>query len=222
MYIILVGGGNVGVQLAKRFIVRGHEVLIMEKDSTHARKLGALLGDEHVVHGDGCDIQVQKTCGFGRADIVVAVTGEDEDNLITCQLAKNVWNVKRVLARVNDPTHEDIFRDLGIDDTVSATSIIYNLIDQQVSANELVPIGALHRGHVEVVESVVSLRSPLIGRRVRDLALPPGTFLVFLMRDGVGSPISGDTEFKENDMVVALVPTSQADELKAVLTSPKH
>jgi trk system potassium uptake protein TrkA len=217
MYIILVGGGNVGIQLAKRFIARDHEVLLMEKDSSQARRLGALLGDEHVFHGDGCDLRVQKESGFGRADIVVAVTGEDEDNLIVCQLAKSRWGVKRVLARVNDPTHEEIFRDLGIDDTVSATSIIYNLIDQQVSADELVPIGSLHRGHVEVVESVLSPRSPLVGRRVRDIALPNGTFLVFLMRDGTGSPVTGDTILQSNDMIVALVPTSRADALRAVL-----
>lgn len=217
MYIILVGAGNVGVQLAKRFIARGHEVLLMEKDSTQARKLGALLGDEHVIHGDGCDIAVQKESGFGRADVVAAVTGEDEDNLVVCQLAKSVWGVKRVLARVNDPTHEDIFRDLGIDDTVSATSIIFNLIDQQIAANELIPIGALHRGNVEVVESILSPRSPLIGKSVRELPLPPGTFLVFLMRDGVGGPVNGDTVLAPNDMLVALVPIAQADELKKVL-----
>lgn len=217
MYIILVGAGNVGVQLAKRFIARGHEVLLMEKDSTQARKLGALLGDEHVVHADGCDIVLQKENGFGRADVVVAVTGEDEDNLIVCQLAKSVWGVNRVLARVNDPTHEDIFRDLGIDDTVSATSIIFNLIDQQLAANELIPIGALHRGNVEVVESILSTRSPLIGKAVRELQLPPGTFLVFLMRDGVGSQVNGDTVLAPNDMLVALVPVSQADELRKVL-----
>lgn len=217
MYIILVGAGNVGVQLAKRFIARGHEVLLMEKDSTQARKLGALLGDEHVVHADGCDIVLQKENGFGRADVVVAVTGEDEDNLIVCQLAKAVWGVNRVLARVNDPTHEDIFRDLGIDDTVSATSIIFNLIDQQLAANELIPIGALHRGNVEVVESILSTRSPLIGKAVRELQLPPGTFLVFLMREGVGSQINGDTVLAPNDMLVALVPVSQAEELKKVL-----
>lgn len=217
MYIILVGAGNVGVQLAKRFIARSHEVLLMEKDSTQARKLGALLGEEHVVHADGCDIVQQKENGFGRADVVVAVTGEDEDNLIVCQLAKAVWGVNRVLARVNDPTHEDIFRDLGIDDTVSATSIIFNLIDQQLAANELIPIGALHRGNVEVVESILSTRSPLIGKAVRELQLPPGTFLVFLMRDGVGSQINGDTVLAPNDMLVALVPVSQADELRKVL-----
>ncbi len=217
MYIILVGAGNVGVQLAKRFIARGHEVLLMEKDSTQARKLGALLGDEHVVHADGCDIVLQKENGFGRADVVVAVTGEDEDNLIVCQLAKSVWGVNRVLARVNDPTHEDIFRDLGIDDTVSATSIIFNLIDQQLAANELIPIGALHRGNVEVVESILSTRSPLIGKAVRELQLPPGTFLVFLMRDGVGSQINGDTVLAPNDMLVALVPVAQAESLKLVL-----
>lgn len=222
MYLILVGGGNVGIQLAKRLIAREHEVLLMEKDASQARKLATVLGDEHIMVGDGCDLLVQKTAGFNRADVVVAVTGEDEDNLIVCQLAKQVWKVKRVLARVNDPSHEDIFRELGIDDTVSATGIIFNLLEQQLASDELVPIGALHRGHVEVVESVIGPRSSLLGKRVRDLQLPGGTFLVYTVRDGVGSPVTGDTDFQVNDMIVALVPTSRAEDLKKVLCTGKH
>jgi TrkA-N domain len=139
MYLILVGGGNVGLQLAKKLIQRGHEVLLMEKEASQAQRLANALGDEHVVHGDGCELHTQKTAGFNRADVVVAVTGEDEDNLVCCQLAKEYWHVKRVVARVNDPSHEQIFRDIGIDDTVSATGILFSLIDQQISADELIP-----------------------------------------------------------------------------------
>ncbi|MCG9893898.1 MAG: TrkA family potassium uptake protein [Fimbriimonadaceae bacterium] len=222
MYIILMGGGNVGTQLAKRFIAQKHEVLLLEKDSTHARKLAALLGEQHVVHGDGCDIRIQKAAGFNRAEVVVAVTGEDEDNLIACQLAKSIWKVKRVVARVNDPSHEQVFRDLGIDDCVSATSIIFNLLDQQVSSDLVIPVGALHKGGMEVVESTLSGLSPLLGVKVRDLALPPGTFLVYLLRGTAGGPIDGETVLQEGDMVVALVPLGEAENLRQVLaTAPR-
>ncbi len=217
MYLILVGGGNVGIQLAKRLINRGHEVLMLEKDTQQTQKLANILGDEYVMHGDGCELQTQKAAGFSRADVVVAVTGEDEDNLVACQLAKEVWSVKRVVARVNDPAHEQIFRDCGIDDTVSATGIIFSLIDQQISSDELIPVGHLHRGHVEVVESILSHRSHLINKKVRDIELPNGSFLVHLVRDGVGMSVNGDTELKEGDMLVSMVPIARADDLRRVL-----
>lgn len=216
MYIIVVGGGNVALQLAKRLIKRKHEVVVIEKDSRHAQKLSRLLGDEYVMHGDGCDLRTQKETGFNRADIVVAVTGEDEDNLVASQLAKEVWSVKRVVARINDPAHERIFRDIGIDDTVSATGIIFSLIDQQISSDEFIPVGHLHKGHVEVVESILSDRSHLVGMPVREVNLPQGSFIVFILRDGKGMQVTGDTVFEGQDLVVALVPTARADELRNV------
>ncbi len=222
LYVIVVGGGNVGVQLCKRLIARGHEVVLMEKDARQAQKLGNLIGDENVVHGDGCDLITQRSTGFNRADIVVSVTGEDEDNLICCQLAKEVWKVKRVVARVNDPSHETVFRELGIDDTVSATGIIFSLIDQQISSDELIPVGHLHKGHVEVVESVLSERSPLLGRAVRDIALPQGSFIVSIFRDGVATQVTGDSTFSVGDTVVAMVPIVRAEELRAVLMARDH
>jgi trk system potassium uptake protein TrkA len=194
----------------------------MEKDARQAQKLGNLIGDENVVHGDGCDLITQRSTGFNRADIVVSVTGEDEDNLICCQLAKEVWKVKRVVARVNDPSHETVFRELGIDDTVSATGIIFSLIDQQISSDELIPVGHLHKGHVEVVESVLSERSPLLGRAVRDIALPQGSFIVSIFRDGVATQVTGDSTFSVGDTVVAMVPIVRAEELRAVLMARDH
>lgn len=219
MYLVLVGGGHVGLQLAKRLIARGHEVLVLEKDSRQVQRLSNVLGEEYVMHGDGCELHTQRSAGFNRADVVVAVTGEDEDNLVACQLAKEEWKVKKVLSRVNDPTHEDIFREIGIDHTVSATGIIFNLLEQQLHGDDIVPVGALHRGQVEVVESILSKRSPLIGKQVRQIGLPEGTFIVYLMRDGCGSTVDGDTIFQAGDLVVTLVPTVNAEDLRTVMTS---
>lgn len=221
MYLVLVGGGHVGLHLAKRLIARGHEVLVLEKDSRQAQRLAQLLGEEYVMHGDGCEFHTQRTAGFNRADTVVAVTGEDEDNLVVCQLAKEEWGVKRVLARVNDPNHEEIFSEIGIDHTVSATGIIFSLLEQQLHGDDMVPVGALHRGNVEVVESVLSNRSPIVGKAVRDLPLPEGTFIVYVQRDGQGTTVTGDTEFNVGDMVVALVPTQRAEDLRSILMT-KH
>lgn len=214
MYMILVGGGNVGLNLAKRLKHHGHEVLVLEKDTRQADRIANLIGEENVMVGDGCEMITQKDAGFGRADVVVAVTGEDEDNLVTCQLAKMVWNVERVLARVNDPDHEEIFRKIGIDETVSATKIIFALLEQQISPDVMLPIGALARGDLEVVEVELGSRSPVVGHQVRDLKLPPQTNLIWVLRGNQGIAVNGDTDLQQGDMVVAVVPRDHADELR--------
>jgi len=217
MYMILIGGGNVGIQLAKRLIARGEEVLVIEKDAGTAGKLANLLGEEYVMHGDGCEVFTQRDAGFERADVIVAVTGEDEDNFVACQLAKEVWKTERIIARVNDPSHEETFRNIGIEETVSATGIIYNLIVQQISGDDLVPVAALHRGNVEIVESVVSSRSPLVGKLVRELKLPQGSFIAYVVREGVGMQVAPDTRIEEDDMLVSIVAMKDADALRQAI-----
>jgi trk system potassium uptake protein TrkA len=217
MYMILVGGGNVGIQLARRLKALGEEVLIIEKDASTAGKLANLLGEELVMHGDGCEVFTQRDAGFNRADVIVAVTGEDEDNFVVCQLAKEVWKTERIIARVNDPSHEETFRQIGIEETVSATGIIYNLIVQQISSDALVPLAALHRGNIEIVESVLSSRSSLVGKRVGDVKLPEGSFIAYIVRDGQGIQVTGETVLQSDDMLVAIVRVSDAEALRQVI-----
>lgn len=222
MYIVLVGGGNVGIQLAKRLIARGEEILVLEKDSATARKLATLLGEQYVMQGDGCEFHVQRESGFNRADVIVAATGEDEDNFVVCQLAREVWKIKRVIARVNDPSHEETFRQIGIDETVSATSIIYSLIVQQISSDDIVPVGALHRGNVEIVETNVSGRSPVVGKRVDEVKVPAGSLIAYLVRDGQGLQVTHETKIEPGDMLVAIVATKDADALREAICGRSH
>ncbi len=217
MYMVVVGGGNVGLELSKRLVEADHEVLILEKDGRNMSRLTQILGEENVLLGDGCEVLVQKQAGFERADVVVAVTGEDEDNLVVCQMAKVLWNVDRVVARVNDPDHVEIFEQLGIGETVSATGIIYSLIEQQISPDVVLPVGALGRGNLEVVEVELSSRSPVVGKKVRDLALPPETNIIWILRNDQGLGVTGDTELLVGDMVVALVNRDHAGELRTAL-----
>ena len=217
MYLILVGGGNVGLQLAKRLIAKDHEVLLLEKDSRQAGRLATMLGEESGFLGDGCEIRVQKEAGFGRADVVAAVTGEDEDNLVVCQMAKVMWNVDRVLARVNNPSHEELFRQIGIDDVVSATGIIFSLLDQQITMDEIIPVGALANGTFEIVEFVLSSRSPVMGKRVGSIDLPPHTHALWLLRGGMGYVVHDDLEFQQDDTLVAVVPRDQTSALRELM-----
>jgi trk system potassium uptake protein TrkA len=216
MYMIIVGGGNVGLHLAKKLVSNNHEVLLLERDARQAQRLAQLVGEENVMVGDGCEMTTQKDAGFERADVVIAVTGEDEDNMVVCQLAKVVWNVKRVLARVNDPAHESLFQQIGIDDTVSATSIIHSLIEQQISPDVMLPVGALARGHLEIVEVEIGHRSPVLGKKIREIVLPPQTNLIWILREDSGLAVTGDTDLRVGDMLVALVSREHSEELHAL------
>lgn len=216
MYVIVVGGGQVGVHLTKRLQQAGREVLLLEKDSRAVPSIRVQVGDVVMV-GDGCEASVQKAAGFQRADVVVAVTGDDEDNLVICQMALNKWGVNRTVARVNDPSHMWLFRDLGISSSVSATDVLYNLIEQEISVGTVLPLAALRMGNIEVVEATLTARSPSVGKLVRELELPPKCNIVWLLRGDEGMVVDGDTRLQDGDLVVALVPTESEAALRGVL-----
>jgi trk system potassium uptake protein TrkA len=203
MYVIVVGAGKVGYYLSKRLMNEGHEVLLMEKDRRRASLLAEELGDI-IMQGDGCEVRVMAEAGFGRADVIVAVTGDDEDNLVICQMAKRQFNVPRTLARVNNPVNEDLFQKLGIDTTVSSTAIIFSLIDQQIEPGQVIPLGLLKKGNIEVVAISVSERSPVLGKAVKDLDLPAKTLIISVIRGDNAVLPQPDTRIEAGDSVVAL------------------
>lgn len=215
MYIIIVGGGNIGYYLAKQLCAAKHEVLLLEKDRTRYRILAEELG-EVVMQGDGCQADQQLEAGFGRADAVVATTGSDDDNLVVCQMAKMEFNVPRTISRVNDPRSEKLFHQLGIDATVSSTKIIYNLIEQEVGGGEMIPLAALNRGNIEIVEIEIGTKSPVLNKQVKDLNLPAEALIISIIRDDHAVLPSGETVFQLNDSVIALVNADREPELRHV------
>jgi trk system potassium uptake protein TrkA len=212
MYCIIVGGGNVGYYLTKDLAAAGHEVLLLEKDRTRAARLVEELG-EMALQGDGCEVRVMEEVGFGRADVIVAVTGEDEDNLIVCQMAKRKFDVPRTIARVNSPANEALFAQLGVDTTVSATRVIFNLIEQVVESDQVVPLAALSRGSLEIVQIELSEQSPVVGKRIADVRLPAEAHIVSLIRSEKGLLPTPDTVLAPGDSVLALVHTERENEL---------
>jgi trk system potassium uptake protein TrkA len=219
MYVIVVGGGKVGYYLTKTLMTEGHEVLLIEKDRAQAATLMEELG-EIVMAGDGCEVRVMSEAGMGRAGAVVAVTGDDEDNLVICQMARRHFDVGRSIARVNDPRNEEIFRLLGIDATVSSTKIIYSLIEQEVDTGEVVPLTALKRGDIEIVEAVLSTQSPVIDRTLKDVHLPGDSVIAVLIRgDQIVLP-SGTTRFAAGDTVIALTRPEDEYLLRKLMAGP--
>ncbi|MFM7322375.1 MAG: potassium channel family protein [Armatimonadota bacterium] len=215
MYVVVVGGGNVGYYLVKDLQAAGHEVVLLEKDRARAARLMEELG-ALVRQGDGCEARVMREHGFDRADVIVAATGEDEDNLIVCQMAKTHFHVKRAIARVNSPANEPLFAELGIDTTVSATRIIFNMIEQEIESGHIVPLAALARGHLEIVTTELSQRSPVAGRTVGELLLPGDAHIVAILRGERGMLPSPNAILQAGDIVLTLVKTDQEPLLRTV------
>jgi trk system potassium uptake protein len=215
MYVVVVGAGKVGYHLAKTLIQEGHEVLLLEKDRKTVETLQDDLG-ELIVHGDGCEIRTMSEIGMGRANVVVAVTGDDEDNLVICQMAKRKFSVPRTIARVNDPKNEQLFKDLGIDQTVSSTRIIFNLLEQQIETGQVIPLAALKKGEIEVVEANVTAGSSVVGLKIGQMDLPPNTLIISVIRDDHAMIPHSDTKLREGDSVIAMIKAEREKELRSV------
>ncbi|MDO8681857.1 MAG: NAD-binding protein [Armatimonadota bacterium] len=215
MFIIIGGGGRVGYYLTKGLMSAGHEVVLIEKDRGRAEKLFEELG-EVAVRGDACEVRTMKQYGMERADVVVATTGDDEDNLVICQMAKHRFKAPRTIARVNNPENEEIFQRLGIDETVSSTKIIFNLIEQQIETDHMFPIAALKRGNIEIVEIDLGEESPVVGKEIGKLGLPPNTLIISIVRDDHALIPHVNTELEMHDSVIALVESDLEPQLRAV------
>lgn len=215
MYVIVVGGGKIGYYLTKQLLTEGHEVLLLEKDRRRQSAMAEQLG-EVVMQGDGCEVRIMSEAGFGRADVIVAVTGDDEDNLVICQMAKKNFQAPRTVARVNDPANMVLFDRLGIDTTVSSTQIIFNLLEQQIEPGEIIPLGALKNGNIEVVAINVSERSPVLGQTIQDLRLPGNALIISVVRRDNAMIPQKDTRFENGDSVIAMVVAEEEPQLRHI------
>ena len=218
MYIIIAGGGKVGYHLARLLLAARHEVLVVENDRSRYHELVAELG-EGVLLGDASDAGALRRAGANRAEVVVACTGEDEDNLITCQMAKHLFMVNRTIARVNDPDHEDLFRSLGVDGTINSTRLIDALIEREVDSEMLVPLITLGGGKLEIVQMEIGDDSPALGTPLKNMRVPPGCLIVSVVRNGEPSLPTGDMVLKPGDTVVVLLAPGMADSLRRCLAA---
>lgn len=220
MYIIIVGAGKVGYQLTKLLLSQGHEVMLIENERNKYSSLVDELGDS-ILYGDGSTMETLTEAGANRADVIVAVTGRDEDNLVICQLSKMMFFGPRTIARVNNPRNEETFWSLGIDATVSATSLINAIIQEQVKAHDvLIPLLAIRGGDVEIVQTSLSPSSPVVNKKIMDLVLPKGTLFISIIRGEEVIIPSGDTDLREDDQILVLVRKVYEAALREMLLAP--
>jgi len=218
MYIIIVGGGEVGYHLARILLSDGHEVLILEQDAARCERLTEELGE--IVHrGDGCEASTLESVGTGRADMLVAVTDGDEDNLVACQVAKHKFNVPRTIARITNPKNETIFEILGIDATVSSTNIILAHIEQELPSHPLIPLLKLKSGTLEVVEVQIPLGSKVVGKKLGAFRLPRGSAVLLVIGKDKGPQIpTVETVLEAEDEVVAITSAENEEAMRAMLS----
>ena len=205
MYVLIVGGGKVGLNLTRELVAKGHEVTLIEGDRSLYLRIEQEL--EHAVqYGDGTELWVLERAGIQRADLVVAVTGDDEDNILICQVAKEKYLCDRIIARCNNPRNLQHFKLLGIVPAVSATDLILNLIEHEVPGHGLVHLLDLPDEQLEIIEVEVVAGAPAEGRRVAELGLPDGSLVISVLpRGGGGFVPNADTVINVGDEVLIVL-----------------
>jgi trk system potassium uptake protein TrkA len=217
MYALIAGGGKVGANVLRTLLRLRHEVTLVEQRRDRYERLEEEF-EHQVQHGDATEIYVLERAGIARPpDLVLGLTGDDEDNMVICQIAREKYGVPKVIARVNDPRNQEHFDLLGIAPTVSATARIMALIEHEVPEHELVHLLELRKENLEIIEVEIPRDSPSAGKRVERLSLPEGSRLISVMRNGQAEIAVGSTELHVGDQVLAILEPGKEDELRKVL-----
>jgi trk system potassium uptake protein TrkA len=215
-YILISGGGKVGVNLARELYESGHEVALIERDPARAVALSAKL-DCQIYVGDSSTHDVLEGADAARARVFVAATGSDQDNLIACEVAKKVFGVPKTIARASNPKNEEVMARLGVDSTVSSTSIIQQVIERELPTVRIKTLLSLQSGAFQILEYPLDGTSPATGRLVREIDLPQESNLIAILRASTMLIPRGETKLEEGDVIVALVNTDEEAGLRLAL-----
>ena len=221
MYVVIAGAGKVGWNLARELMAKRHEVTVIESD--RSRYLTVEQELEHAIqYGDATELLVLERAGINRADLTIAVTGDDEDNLLICQLAKEKYLCERIIARVNNPRNRQYFELLGIQPAVSATDLILRLIEHEVPSYGTVHLLDLRDEQLEIIEVEVPEGSPVIGQRVSEITLPEGSLIISILRAGRGFVPKADTVVEDGDEVLLVLDPGLEDSITEQFASDRR
>jgi trk system potassium uptake protein TrkA len=214
MYAIVAGGGKVGANITRSLLRMGHEVTLVEQRRERFEQLEAELGPTALL-GDATEIHVLERAGIARPpEIILAVTGDDEDNIVISQIAKEGYGVPKAIARVNDPRNQQHFDLLGITQTICATSGLLGLVEHEVPQHGFVKLLELRSEGLEVVELQVDAKAPAAGKRVAGITLPDGAKLVSVMRNGIAELARDETVVRPGDQVIAILKPGVEEQLR--------
>jgi len=217
-YIIVIGAGKVGWNLARELLDKGHEITLIENERNRYLTVEQEL-EHNVQYGDASELWVLERAGISRADMVIAVTGDDEDNMLICQVAREKYLVERIIARVNNPRNREHFELLNIKPYVSATDLILRLIEHEVPEYGLVHLLDLPEERLEIIEMELGKDSRVAGQKVGELEMPEGSLLISVLRQGEGFVPGPDTVLEAGDEVLAVLDPGLEEELKTFFGS---
>ncbi len=218
MYVVIIGGGRVGRDLARLLLPEGHDVVLMEQDEQLAEDLSKEF-DALIIRGDGTDLEYLKDAGLNKADVLVAVTGDDNVNVISSQLAKKIFQVPTVIARVNEPKNEGVFTNLGIENTISTTRASAMQIKNSIGDTRT--IMSLGGREAQLMELEVKQESKIAHKRLKDAGLPKGVIVVDLMRQDNSKIPDGNTQFKPGDIVTVIARKNTVKQVKKLFEKKK-
>jgi trk system potassium uptake protein TrkA len=222
VYIVVVGGGRLGYYLLKGLINEGHEVLVVEKDARICKTITDELGSV-CFRGDGCEAATLGEVGSGRADMLVAVTGDDEDNLVSCQVAKHKYNVPWTISRIRNPQNAILFKKLGVDRTVSSTDIILEAIEREVPTHPVTELMSLEEKGLVIVDVKISPQSAMVGKTVRDMSLPQESKLALIIPgEGSAHVPAANTVLHAGDQIIAVTTPETKEALRTALRGIEH
>jgi trk system potassium uptake protein TrkA len=218
MYIVVIGGGRVGYYLTRALLEQGHEVLVIEKNATVCEIINEELGSI-CIRGDGCEISTLAEAGPERADMLVAVTGDDEDNLVSCQVAKQKFNVPKTISRIRNPKNETLFKKLGIDITISSTNLLMEAIEEAVPTHPLTHLMTVRDKGLEIVEINIPAHAATVGKLLKELELPAETTLILIISKDRNPQIPlPDILIEGEQSIIAVTPPESEEALRTILT----
>ncbi|HMT03910.1 MAG TPA: TrkA family potassium uptake protein [Solirubrobacterales bacterium] len=219
MYVIVAGAGKVGVNLTRELLGQGHEVTLIENRRQRYQGVEQLL-EHNILYGDASELWVLERAGIERADMVIAVTGDDEDNILICQVAKEKYGIERIIARVNNPSNRAHFDLLGIKPVVSATELILRLLEHEVPHHNLVHLLDLEEEEIEIIEIRLGAKSPVVGKSVGEVGTPDNSLVIAIIREGRGVVPNASTTFEVEDDILIVLDPEREEEVKRIFTSP--
>jgi trk system potassium uptake protein TrkA len=222
MFVIVVGGGNTGSQLAKFLIEAGHTVRVIDERPAVLEKLGTEIPQEVILNGDGSSPTVLEKAGIQKAQVLAAVTGSDETNLVVTSLGKFEFNVPRVIARINNSKNAWLFTsEMGVDVSLNQAEILAKLTAEEMSIGDMMTMLKIRRGKFSIVEEKIAPNAPAIGEALKDLPLPSNCVISGIIRQGEIVMPRGATILEEGDEIIALVDDAARGQLAKILGRPE-
>jgi len=217
MFVLICGGGKIGYSLAEHLAGEDHKIVIIEKDRAVCERVAEHLDGVIVINGDACELKYLEEAQVSKASVVVALTGDDEDNLVICQLAKKCFSVPRTIAKVNDPRNEETLARLGIDVPINATHLIAHVVNQEVDLKDISILFKLRQGKISVVQGKIAEESPFVDTRLKNVQMPPKCIIASVLRGENFIVPQGDTVLEPGDDVLAITVTDSEKALRKLI-----